>query len=144
MARWTWGAALLALGGLTLASPAWAAAEQREALESSWLRALPRGKTQAQHPAPQGARALVVRDEGEVGDFVWVTIYLKDGGRFRSLGTCQSLRQVRWSAQGQEVSYTVERATGPTTMNVERIRHRLGQGVIFRSLLSQKAVQSAM
>lgn len=136
-----WGALALVLA---LASPVSAASETSSALEGRAIARLPNGKTVATHNAPVGNRALLLRDEGEVGDFVWQQVYLRDVGHFRKLGGCQSLSNVRWRADGKEVSFTIDAATGPSTMTTSRVRYRVGENAIHRLTLREREVQSSM
>ena len=60
--------------------------------------------------SPDGRFTLIVRDEGEQGDFVWHALYLKSGGSFTLLGSFNSVKDIAWSQDSTTVSFRAEKA----------------------------------
>lgn len=60
--------------------------------------------------SPDLVYALVVRDEGEQGDFKWFTVYLQKARRHSLLGTFNTVDKVVWNQGSTMVSFRGERA----------------------------------
>ena len=77
---------------------------------------LPKGKTLSRSVSPDRRYVLLVRDEGEKGDFFWRSVYLQHGSSYTPLGACNQLRGARWSRSPVRVRFETDAATGPSEM----------------------------
>ena len=134
------------------APPAFAAAgetilknqkEQVEALAKGPLKALPKGKTLETYPAPDKATALLVRDEGEQGDFVWRTLYVRRGGTYQAIGTCNEVGQVAWGRDSKAVGFMMRKATDYNQVTTYRARHVVGSRKVVLKPTSVMTVEPA-
>lgn len=79
-------------------------------------RALPKGKTLVRSVSPDRRSVLLVRDEGERGDFFWRSVYVQHGRAFTLLTKCNQLRDARWSRKPAAVRFEADTAVGPSEM----------------------------
>ncbi len=129
------------------ASPAFAAEkllkhprEAVEALEGAPIKKVPDGKTLARYAAPDGQTTLLVRDEGEVGDFVWHALYVKRAGTYQKIGTCQEVDKVRWSADSKSLTFEMKKATDFDTITTYLARYKVGEKRIGLTALKSNKV----
>jgi hypothetical protein len=83
---------------------------------------LGRGRTLRVWRSPNRRYALVYRDEGEVGDFVWRKVYLRRGRRYTHIDTYNDISAVRWSRDSRSVRYRARQAIGPEEMESIEVR----------------------
>lgn len=104
-------------------APAGAAGKWQSTKTAGTVTALPRGKTLARHDAPGRRYVLLLRDEGEKGDFFWRSLYVQNGKKYTKLHTCNELRRVRWAPNGSIVRFEMDRAVGPTEMERREVEY---------------------
>ncbi len=95
-----------------------------ESSKESWVSSFPEtlvttprpGKNIKTAHSPDLVYALIVRDEGEHGDFVWYTVYLQKGRRHSLIGTFNSVDQIAWNQESTRVSFHGQKAVESNVM----------------------------
>lgn len=90
----------LALGTVNASAKPWVSSAPQE------LSAKPKsGKNVKEVASPDGKYTLILRDEGEQGDFVWYSLYLKQGGKYTLIGTFNEVDKIVWKADSSVVNF---------------------------------------
>ena len=93
-----------------------------------------KGKTLKTYVSPNRKYTLAYRDENEVGDFVWRSVYLKHPRGYTRVGNYNEVTNVRWTRDSRTVSYRAIQAVGPETLEhldveyspgTQRVRRRV-------------------
>lgn len=106
-------------------------------------KALPKGKTLLKSPSPDGQYILLLRDEGEQGDFFWRSVYVQHDGQYTLLQTCNQLRRQKWSSAPTTVTYEADVATGPTEMERSQVTYTPSTKTFRRRLIKKLKVEGA-
>lgn len=82
--------------------------------------------------APSRHISLVLREEGDEGDFIWRRLYLRTGKRLRLIDLWNYVDHVRWSRSGNRVEFMAIRAIGPHSLKHELVVFSPASGKITR------------
>jgi hypothetical protein len=133
---------LACLLGSVSGSPCLAAGRWRAARPEGEKKSLPRGKTLGRYPSPNRSYVLLLRDEGEHGDFFWRSLYLQHGKAYTHLQNCNELRRVRWST-GSSVRYQTDTAVDADKMDREEVVYTPSTRTLRKRLIRTLKVQGA-
>jgi hypothetical protein len=133
------------LTGLLAAAPALSLAAGRWQTEKpeGVKRALPKGKTLYRSASRDGKYVLLVRDEGEKGDFFWRSVYVQQGGAYTLLRTCNELRRARWRGNPAAVSFEIDAAVGPAEVERSEVVYTPSTRTLRRRVLRTLKVEGA-
>lgn len=79
-------------------------------------------------PSPDGSRVLEERDAGEVGDFAWHRVTVRQGGKAQPVGSFLSVEDVRWSSDSSRVDFRARRAADYNLIEIVEVSHDLASG----------------
>lgn len=104
---------------------------------------LPKGKTLARSVSPDGRYALLLRDEGEKGDFFWRSIYVQHGSSYTLLDTCNELRHPRWTRNPTTLRFEMDAAVGPSEMERREMTYTPSTKTLRKRVLRKLHVEGA-
>ena len=143
MRRHVTGLLLTGFTLLTACGPNLAAEPWQTSKPDGERRTLPRGKTLLQSHSPNRRHALLVRDEGEKGDFFWRTLYVRHGKSYTRLLTANQVRSVRWLGSPTRVRFTMDAATGPSEMTRSEVIYTPSTRTLRKRTLRTLQVEGA-
>ncbi|HTE17286.1 MAG TPA: hypothetical protein VK689_02765 [Armatimonadota bacterium] len=143
MRRRVTGLLLTGFVGLAACGPNLAAGRWQTSKPAGERRMLPKGKTLLQSHSPNRRLTLLVRDEGEKGDFFWRTLYVRQGGSYTRLLTANEVRSVRWLGSPARVRFTMDAATGPSEMTRSEVIYTPSTRTIQTRMLRKLQVEGA-
>lgn len=134
---------LIVLALLAAALPSRAAAPWQPVKPAGEKKALPKGKTLARSVSPDRRYVLLVRDEGEKGDFFWRSVYVRHGKSYTLLQTCNELRKPLWTGKPASVRFEMDVATGPSEMDRSEVTYTPSTHTLRKRLIRKMRVEGA-
>ena len=90
--------------------------------------------------SPDLVYALIVRDEGEQGDFKWYAVYLQKAHRYSLIGTFNAVENIVWNQGSSMVSFRGERAIESNVMQEAEYQYYPHDEILKSRTIKKKAL----